>query len=215
MLAYQSYTDNELVELIKKDDHDAFAEIYIRYSGLLYTHAYKILHKRDEVKDIVQEIFTILWNKRNHFILETNLAGYLYVAVRNSVIKVISKQKIKSKYFSLLETSINEGSIIADHLIREKQLTEIIEKEINELPSKMRQIFNLSRKSYLTHKEIAKDLNLSEKTVKKQVNNSLKILRIKLEPFLFLELLTFFSIDHSNKLIFVKIPFRSIDLLYF
>lgn len=191
MSPYKLYTDNELVLLLRKGDHAAFTEIYIRYSSTLYNNAYKLLKNRDEVRDIIQEIFTSLWNRRTDFILNTNLAGYLYIAARNRVIKVIAHQQITSKYFNLLLTSINEGSSVTDHSIREKQLEEIIEKEINELPSKMKLVFNLSRKSYLTHKEIAKTLDMSESTVKKQVNNALKILRIKLKFFHYLFILSF------------------------
>jgi len=187
MLSYQSYTDNELVLLFKKDDHAAFTEIYIRYSSALYNSAYKILQDRDEVKDLVQEVFTTLWNRRSDFTLNTNLAGYLYVAVRNKALKTISHQQVKSKYSTLLQqNATTEAQIVTDYAIREKQLVEIIDSHINELPAKMRQILNMSRKSYLTHKEIANELDLSESTVKKQVNNALKILRLKLEAFLVL-----------------------------
>nr|WP_068892775.1 RNA polymerase sigma-70 factor [Pedobacter panaciterrae] len=187
MLSYQSYTDNELVLLFKKDDHAAFTEIYIRYSSALYNSAYKILQDRDDVKDLVQEVFTTLWNRRADFILNTSLAGYLHVAVRNKALKLISHQQVKSKYSTLLQqNAVTETQTITDHVIREKQLVEIIESHINDLPAKMRQILNMSRKSYLSHKEIAEELDLSESTVKKQVNNALKILRLKLEAFLVL-----------------------------
>ena len=184
MLTYKSYADHELVLLLRQDDHAAFTEIYIRYSGKIYSSTYKLLQNRSEVRDIVQEIFISLWNKRSDFVLQTNLAGYLYIAARNKVIKVIAHQQVKSKHFSLFQTGMEEqGFMITDHLIREKQLAQIIEDEINDLPAKMRHVLNLSRKSYLTHKEIAATLNLSESTVKKQVNNALKILRIKLQGF--------------------------------
>lgn len=186
MLFYPSYSDDELVLLFKKDDHAAFTELYIRYSPVLYQSAYKILNDRDEVKDLVQEVFTTLWNRRTDFSLTTSFAGYLYVAVRNKALKVISHEQVKSKYSSLLQSTAAEIQTVTDHGIREKQLVEIIEHQINELPAKMRQILNMSRKSYLTHKEIANELDLSESTVKKQVNNALKILRLKLESFLVL-----------------------------
>lgn len=183
MLAYKSYSDNELVFLLREGDHAAFTEIYIRYAGRIYNSTYKLLQNRNEVRDIVQEIFISLWNKRSDFVLKTNLAGYLYIAARNKVIKVIAHQQVKSKHFSLFETGMEEGFTITDHSIREKQLAQIIEDEINDLPAKMRHVLNLSRKSYLTHKEIAATLNLSESTVKKQVNNALKILRVRLQGF--------------------------------
>lgn len=192
MLGYKLYADDKLVALLKTGDHAAFTEIYIRYSGTLYHHTYHLLKNRNDVKDIVQDIFTTLWNNRLDLLINTNLAGYLYVAARNRVIKVISHQQVETKYLDVLQATIKDGSLATDYLIRERQLTEIIEAEINELPVKMRQILILSRKSFLTHKEIAEKLNLSEKTVKKQVNNSLKILRLKLQSLLILIILLFF-----------------------
>lgn len=188
MLSYQNCTDQELVSLIKVDDHGAFSEIYHRYSGLLYLHAYKRLNDREEAKDIVQELFTALWNNRTEFTLHTHLSGYLYTAIRNRVIKVISHKTVVSTYFSSLQTAFRQGNAVSDHLIREKELSHLIEKEINALPPKMRRVFTLSRKAYLSHREIAEKLDLSEATVKKQVNNALKILRAKLETLLFIGL---------------------------
>jgi len=72
---------------------------------------------------------------------------------------------------------------LADYLLRERELKQLIEAEARCLPKKMREIFYMSRELHLTHKEIAARLDLSPATVKKQVNNALKILRIKLEAF--------------------------------
>jgi len=139
MLGYKLYADDKLVSLLKTGDHAAFTEIYIRYSGTLYQHTYHLLKNRNDVKDIVQDIFTTLWNNRLDLLINTNLAGYLYVAARNRVIKVISHQQVETKYLYVLQATIKEGSLATDYLIRERQLTEIIEAEINELPVKMRQ----------------------------------------------------------------------------
>lgn len=186
MLDYHLFTDNELVMLLRKNDHAAFTEIYRRYSRTVYSNTYKLLKDRSEVRDIVQEIFASLWNRRADFMVSTNLAGYLYVAARNKVFKIIAHQKVETKYISLLNTSENDPSVIADYAIRHKQLEELIEKEINELPAKMREVLNLSRKSHLSYKEISEKLNISEGTVKKQVSNALKILKVKLASFFYL-----------------------------
>jgi RNA polymerase sigma-70 factor (ECF subfamily) len=184
MSGYKSHSDHELLKLLKADDHGAFTEIYVRYSAVVYRNAYKLLSDRAEGMDIVQEVFTSLWNKRADVLITTNLSGYLYVAARNSIFKTFAHQEVTSKYLHFLKPTVRESTSISDHLVREKQLQEIIEEEINELPSKMREVLNLSRKSYLTHKEIAVVLHISESTVKKQVNNALKILRVKLGTYL-------------------------------
>src|SRR3546814_4308687 len=136
-------------------------------------HAYKRLKDREDAKDIVQELFTVFWNKRTEFVLERNLSGYLYTAIRNRVSKHISHKAISSEYYISLQNAIESGNTVTDHLVREKELSAIIEKEIDALPPKMRNVFSLSRKMYLSHREIAEKINLSEAKVKKKVNNAL------------------------------------------
>ena len=69
---------------------------------------------------------------------------------------------------------------MTDETIREKELKGIIEREIASLPAKMRAVFEMSRNENLSYKEIAEELCISDKTVKKQINNAIKILRKKI-----------------------------------
>lgn len=186
MQSYAGFSDQELTILLKDGNALAFTEIYNRYKGLLYIHAYKRLYNREAVNDVIQELFTALWNKRETITFTGQLSGYLYTSVRNRVIDILSKQRSESAYIQSLQNFIDQGEDVADHLIREKQLIEVIEKEISLLPPKMREVFELSRKAHLSHREIAERLNLSELTVKKHVNNALKILRTKLGLLIFL-----------------------------
>lgn len=193
MLLYTEYTDCDLFTLIGEGDYMAYTEIYNRYSALLYVHAYQRLRNREEAKDVIQELFITIWERRLDIKVKSSPAAYLYTAVRNQVIKVISRKQVREHYLSSLYDSIQLGYANTDHAVREKDLIEVIEKEVNALPEKMRLVFNLSRKSHLSHREIAEKLNLSEATIKKQVNNALKVLRVKLQALLFLILLFFLS----------------------
>lgn len=178
-------SDNELLELLKSDDAVAYTIIYNKYFNTLYLHAYQKLRNKEEAQDILHELFAQLWNKRNSLVINSGLSGYLYTAVRNKVLDVISHQEVESKYIKSLQGYIEQGYCITDHSIREKQLSALIESGIASLPQKMREIFELSRKEKLSHKEIAAYLNLSEQTVKKQINNALKVLRSRLGMMLF------------------------------
>lgn len=186
---YRILTDQKLITLLNRGDRAAFTEIYERYKGPLYVHAFNLLRDREEVKDILQQIFSLLWTGRNELEIHSHLSGYLYTAVRNTIFKVIAHKQVASKYINSLADFGTSGECITDHLARERQLLAIIEKEIAELPEKMREIFELSRKQGLSHKEIALQLDLSEKTVRNQINNSLKILRVKLGIVVYLFLL--------------------------
>lgn len=178
-MSYCNLSDIELLDLLKAGDPSAYTEIYKRYSPLLYVHAFKKIRHREEAKDVIQEVFTTIWTKRADLTIKTNLAGYLYSCVHHSVLNLITRQKTQTKYVESLQHFLTEGCA-ADDRIREKDLSGIIEREIAALPEKMRAVFQLSRRDYLSHKQIAQKLDLSEETVKSQVKNALKILKLKL-----------------------------------
>jgi len=186
LIAPDTLSDTELVDLLQSGDQVAYTQIYDRYQGLLYIYACKITKDEIEAEDIVQEVFFYLWDKRDTIIFNTSLSAYLYSAVRYKFFNLLDHKKVRSNYIDSFKEFIENGNIEADYAIREKELTALIEKEISLLPPKMREIFELSRKAQLSHKEIAEKLNISEKTVKNQVNNALKQLRVKLGMFTFL-----------------------------
>lgn len=179
MITYSSYTDNELVDLLKLGDQAAFAEIYERFWSILFLHARNVLRDNEEARDIVQELFTTLWHKSGNLELSTALSSYLYKAVRNKVFDHLKHKKVMNDYLKSLNEFIEESQFIPDELIREKELSALIENEIRALPPKMREVFELSRKQHLSYKQIAQKLNISEHTVKSQVSNALRALKTK------------------------------------
>lgn len=180
MPEYKKLSDQELLVLIKEEDHLAYEEVYHRYYFLLFTHAYKKVNRADEAKDVIQDVFTKLWSNRNN-LSAANLAGYLYTAVRNKVFDLYAHERVKLNYVQSFQNYITNHHINpADHLIREKQLVSAIDQEIEQLPPKMRRIFELSRKENLSHSEIAQQLKTSENNVSKHVNNAIRILKLKL-----------------------------------
>ena len=180
MSAYSTIHDEVLFSLMKADEGDAFKEIYERYFDSLFLHAYRKLNSKEEARDVVQETFAVLWDKRDRIYLTGSLSGYLFAAVRNRILNIIAHRQVESLYVSSLQKFLEEGTCQTDYLVRSNQLNSLIEKEMAELPAKMKEIFALSRHDHLSHSEIAGHLNLSEQTVKKQVTNALKILKTKL-----------------------------------
>lgn len=178
-VSYKSYVDSELIRLMLSDDYKAYMEVYERYSQQLYRHACKKLSDRDQIKDLLQEVFAALWQNRSSLTPESPLAGYLYATLRYRIIKLIAHKKVESVYFESLTSYNIHDNRTADYLVREKELGQLIESEIIRLPEKMQEVFRMSRQSHLSHREIAEELGLSETTVKKHVNNALKVLRPK------------------------------------
>ena len=186
MASYFLSSDLELAASVANDDDQAFAEIYRRYKGVLFLHACRMLGDQEEAKDILQELFTTLWFNRKEIKLHTSFSSYLYKALRNRIFDVISHKKVKQKYISSLAAFIEQGECVTDQQVREKELTRLIEQEVSLLPPKMREVFEMSRNTDLSYKEIAQELQISDKTVKKQVTNAIHILRQKLDLVLIL-----------------------------
>ncbi|MCR8562011.1 RNA polymerase sigma-70 factor [Mucilaginibacter sp. BJC16-A38] len=190
MIDYKTLSDSTLLQLLKESDHAAYTEIYHRYFYLLYVHAYKKLRNEEQAKDIIQDLFATLWFKRESGLPDSNLAGYLYTAVRNKIFDLFAHQQVESKYIDSLKDYLsNHSSAPTDHLVRENQLKAYIEQSIQALPAKMRVIFEMSRQENFSHKEIAQQLNVSENNVSKQVNNALRILKTKLGIIIFIAVL--------------------------
>lgn len=189
MRSYQTLPDQDLFELVKLGNDTAFKTIYNRYFDVMYIHAYRKLNDREEARDVVQEVFANIWSKRTVLVLKISLQAYLYISIRNRILNIIAHKHVQSVHIQSLQHLINQGVCQTDYLVREKELRAIIEEEIAALPNKMQEIFEMSRSQYLSHKEIASALDLSEHTVKKQVNNALRILRTKLGILVLLAIL--------------------------
>lgn len=189
MTSYHSFTDFELTTLLNKGDLVAYNEIYKRFQGILYIYACKIVKNSNDAEDIVQEVFLYLWDKRFTITINSSISFYLYKAVQYKFMNLLDQKKVRADYKDSFNKFLDQGEYITDHYIRQKEFSQIIEQEIAALPDKMREIFKLSRKNNLSRKQIAEELGLSEKTVKNQINNALKILRKKLTLFSFLLLL--------------------------
>ncbi len=166
--------------MFKEGQRSAYEELYNRYWALLFNHARKMVQSDEDAKDLVQDVFSVFWLDGPSLELQTTLSAYLYTLVRYKVFNLIDRKKVRSNYLSSLESFIKKNEYSSEYRIREKQMEELIDKEISALPPKMREVFELSRKANLNYREIAEKLNISDNTVKKQMSNALRILRSRL-----------------------------------
>ncbi len=180
MLANPNILDPELCDLLKEGNENAFAEIFRRYQAPLFDFAYKRIRDKDEAKDIVQEIFVKLWNNRTEVQIKTSLRSYLYRCVLNGVLNILNRQVIREEYVCSLQQMIEEHTQEADYHIRETDMERLINTEIAALPPKMREVFELRKKEYLSNREIAGKLGISEQTVETHMKRALRVLRMRL-----------------------------------
>lgn len=183
MAAYGAYTDQELTALLKEGDGIAFTEIYNRHKRELFIYAVRLVKDEDLAGDLVQEVLISLWDRRAVIDLKGSIVAYLFTALRYKFFDWIDKQKVRDDYAASFQLFIDEGEWITDNQVAENELMAFIEQQIAQLPEKMRIVFLMSHKENLSYKEISERLNITEKTVHNQVNNALKLLKIKLGMF--------------------------------
>lgn len=181
---YREFSDADLAKLISTGDHMAYTQIFERYWAVLLQHGVKLLKDEDDSVDLVQDVFTQLWVKHQQLDITTSIKSYLYTAVRNRVISRIRHVKVHEGYLDTLVNIIDQGELVTDNEVRLKELTQQIEKEIASLPLRQREVFELSRNKGLSHAQIAAALNISDETVKKQINKALKTLKVKLDAYM-------------------------------
>lgn len=169
------FSDQELMEMIRKDDHYAFEMLYQRHWQKLYQSAFNICRDRDTCMDVCQEIFIWFWEHRNSVSLISTVQSYLLTAVKYKMISYIRKDKVKADF--LMAVKKLPESYTIEEIIQVKELQAIIAKFVAALPEKCGEIFNMSRNEHLSNKVIATKLGISEKTVENQITIALKKLK--------------------------------------
>lgn len=162
-------------------ERDDFESLYDEYWEKLFKQIIRILPDEDDAIDVVQQTFVDLWAIRERIPQIKSLKSFLFIMARNLAFKQL-KERLKSEQYRVYYTShYNTSPLVTEQQVDFKELNTILENHINKLPEKMREVFLLSRKSNLSYLEIAQHLNISDKTVKKQINNALKILKLKID----------------------------------
>jgi RNA polymerase sigma-70 factor (family 1) len=188
---FTSYTLEELFLYVKEGDHGAFDELYGRTWEDLYIKTYSKLKIEDLAKDVVQEVFVDLWNKRTERKID-NVMAYLMQAVKFKVIDEFRKSKYKFVEIDNFIEQIRDSSDADDQLIS-KEFFSLLRQWTETLPRKRREIFRLKYEEDLSNKEIAEQLGVSVKTVQNQLLNSSFELKLLLRNALFTYFLLFFG----------------------
>lgn len=160
--------------MLSQGNAEAFETLYANYWESLYNAAYKRLRNEELCKDVVQDVFVDLWTRREKLAIE-NLPAYLHTAVRFQVLKLINKRSATEAFLDPFEAVII-SHLNADGNIREKELSRIIHAWMEELPRKRREIFLLYFEQEYSTKEIASQLNISQKTVQNQLGTAVQSL---------------------------------------
>ncbi|TDQ08650.1 RNA polymerase sigma factor [Pedobacter metabolipauper] len=171
--------DKRLIKELQDDNVQAFQTIFNAYWKDLYKLSYYRLKDQNEAEDLVQDVFTDFWDKRHQIEIDTSLKSYLQGSVKYRIIRLFSRGNLhKTAIEHLIYRMTEIESTILD-VLSHNDLERTISQTIHTFPKNMKDIFLLRAEEY-TIKEIADALGLAEQSVKNNISDGLKRLRIAL-----------------------------------
>jgi len=184
-----------LLEKLSRGDETALAAIYKQYWEIMYLAAFNLVKKKEVCEDIVQEIFVSIWNNRENIKINTSLKSYLYTSTIYKVYDYFRKNSnvVKVELLESFDKRIQSSN--PETKLIHTELMEFVDSVIEDLPTKCKEVFKLSREAQLTHKEIAQKLNISQRTVEGHIAKALKILRSSLGNAVTIEMVMFIFHD--------------------
>jgi RNA polymerase sigma-70 factor (family 1) len=178
MRDYKIENETQLVKSLSKGNLLAFNTLYNEYSGRLYRFSFGYLKSEAEAEELVQEVFTIIWEKRADLKEELSFKSFLFTIAFNIIRKHFRTKAYLSEYF---KTGISADlDMQTSQKITYDSLYQYITGLVNQMPWRRKEIFIKSRFQGYSIKEIAEELKISHKTVENQLTSALKFIRTNL-----------------------------------
>jgi RNA polymerase sigma-70 factor (ECF subfamily) len=178
----EHFTDETLLALLKKDADKAIELLFRQYYSYVCKMVYRVVPQANVAEDLAQDIFFEMWRRKDQLNI-TSIRAYLRRAALNRTLNYIRDRKIKWEDDQMLPDLQNTDTP-TQQLVEAAELEQFIEQAIDQLPEKCRLVFVLSRFEELSHREIADQLGISEKTVENQISKAIKYIRLVLQPYL-------------------------------
>lgn len=167
-----------LIARLKSGDSLAYEQLMDSFYHKLCAYALTLTNDFTRAEDIVQNVFVKVWVLRKNLNINLDLKPYLYRSVYNEFIDEYRKNRkiiyLEKKHIEAVDLVVENEKLNIDEMMK------IVNKEIDNLPPKCKNIFVLNKKEGLSHDEISEHLNISVKTIEGHMTRAFKILNIKL-----------------------------------
>lgn len=171
------YDLKSVFQCIADGDAVAFRELFDAFRKKLYAGAFKITKSADAAEDIVQEIFTRIWENRCCLKEVEDPAAYIFTIAYHESFRYLKRVAADQKLYESVRRRMKTSDNKTEEWLEVKETEQIVHHLINELPTQRQLIYKLSREEGLSYKEIADRLHISSLTVKKQLQLALRNIR--------------------------------------
>ncbi|SDN08869.1 RNA polymerase sigma factor [Kriegella aquimaris] len=175
-------TDQKLIKKLRKGNEKAYHYLFLEYYDWLCNYVFNLCKNRSLSEDIVQDAMIVLWEKREIIMITTSLKNYLFKTCHNQFLQHIRSQKIEFDTLDKIRWDVISEVTLEDDLFDFRM--EKLNKLINQLPPRCKEIFIQSKLEKKKYKEIALDMGISVKTVENQMSKALNFLRANAAIFM-------------------------------
>ena len=182
-MASGHFTEKQLLNDLRNGRAEAFEQIFQQHWKRLYSIACTKLVKDAEAEDVVQAVFSNLWEKRSQLLI-TDLGAYLNAALKNRIINIIRLRITEEKYRDYYKTFIPSQTNNTQQEVSYNEIQDVVTEVVSHLPEKSRRVFRLSRVEGRSNAEIASLLNLSEKSIEYHLSKCLRELKLHLKDYM-------------------------------
>jgi RNA polymerase sigma-70 factor, ECF subfamily len=176
--------EKDLIVRLKEGDQTAFELLFHFYYPGLVVYTSQFTADRNDAEEIVQDFFVRFWQKHQQIIPSDTFKNYFFSSVKNSSLNFLKHKKIEAKYLKELSDLASQHLVYDPDLYLSTELQQRIKDSINLLPERCREIFMMSRIQGMKNDEIAKELELSKRTIETQISNALKVMRVELKDYM-------------------------------
>ena len=175
--------EKNIFDRVKNDDMLAYEVLFRKYYAILCNYSFKIVKDIDIAEEIIQDLFFNIWEKRHELEIESSVKSYLFKSAYNKSILFLRHKSVTEKYERYVRNTELFDEPDASEELSLKELNEVIDKTLEELPERSRKIFSLSRFEGLKYHEIAEKLSLSVKTIEANMGRALKLFRKNIKTY--------------------------------
>lgn len=169
-------SETELIQLLNKGNKEAFTSLYYLYCDKVHHFCRLYLTSSSIAEEVVQEVFIKLWEIRGGVNEHENLAGFLFIITRNLIFDN-SRKNFNENFYRMTVLAAYDEAYDVEGEFDAQDMKRYIDRLVNELPPRQKEVFLLSRNENLSYKEIAERLDITPKTVERHINEVLKYLR--------------------------------------
>ncbi len=166
----------QLLRGMERGEEAAFRSLFDLYYQRLVTFAFRFTGDLDSARSVVQDVFVMLYDKRDTIRIHTSLKSHLFQSVRNRSLNLVKHEKMKREHHARMALDMDEG-VMPDDSLEMVELKMSIAQIVNELPGQCQKIFRMSRQDGTPNQEIADKLSISKRTVETQISKALKRIR--------------------------------------